>query len=116
MKTFKTLLLASLFVALTSINAHAIGKTEKGVLIGIGSVLLLPTIFDNAGKLFGNYQNNQNVMTRVVHEPVGQKVVYRTRVVEKIYYEPRRKSHYKRHHRKHHRYTKRNQHRYGSRY
>lgn len=129
MKTIKTLLIAALLVVITSLNAHAIGKTEKGILIGVGSMLLLPSMFENAGKLFGSNQYSQNSTTRVItQEPPRDRVVYKTRViereptiiyrtqvVEKVYYEPRRRHHGKRHHKAHRKY-KNHYSRYASRY
>lgn len=92
MKTIKTLIISIILLVSTSINAHAIGKTEKGVLIGVASMLLLPTIFNNADKIFDaqNY-NHQRVVTNVIEDPYPQTVVYKTRIIEKVYYEPTRK-------------------------
>lgn len=114
MKTIKTLLIATILVVVTSVNAHAIGKTEKGVLIGMGSMLLLPSLFENAGKLFGSTSYTQRRSSDATYyEPPKQRVVYKTRViereptiiyrtevVEKVYYEPRRKYNARKHHRK----------------
>ena len=104
MKTFKTLLFAAILMVLTTINAHAIGKTEKGVLIGIGTMLLLPSMLDNADRLFSS--NEQKVVT-LVKEPPVEKVIYKTKIIEKVYYEPRERHYFRkthRHHRKAHRH------------
>ena len=112
---------------MTSVNAHAIGKTEKGVLIGMGSMLLLPSMFENAGKLFGSNYSSSNSTRVITHEPPRERVVYKTRViereptviyktqvVEKVYYEPRR--YRKHHHRKAHRSHNKHYERYAYRH
>lgn len=114
MKTIKTLIIATILVLLMSINANAIGKTEKGVLIGIGSMLLFPTLIDNANKLFGTYNNNQKVITQII-EPPKQRVINRVKVIEKVYYEPKRKFNHKRQHGEYRRYFKREYPRYAYR-
>lgn len=89
MKLVRPLLALALVSSLSVVNAHAIGKREQGALMGAGVLLLLPTLSQNMGNLFGA-QNTQPV---VVHrEPVVHKeVVYVEKAPPKRrYYDNRR--------------------------
>jgi hypothetical protein len=86
MKFLKPLLAVALISSLSVVNANAIGNREKGALIGAGALLLLPTMVENFGQLFGNNQRVDDGAIRyqsrsqpvVVHEKrvvvVNQKV------------------------------------------
>lgn len=108
MKALRSLAIAALLVAASTINAHAIGERERGALIGAGALLLLPTMVQNMGNLFGgsSHHNGYN-QTRVIHhEPVRE--VYVQPIVERevIYVDrPRHKRHHYEH-RRHHRHDR----------
>lgn len=59
MKAFKTLAVMALVSSLLAVNANAIGKRERGALIGAGALLLLPSMVQNMGSLFGQGNNMQ---------------------------------------------------------
>ncbi|MBN2964900.1 hypothetical protein JWV37_08905 [Sulfurospirillum sp. T05] len=84
MKLFKPALAMLLVSSLAVVNANAIGKREQGALMGAGILLLLPTLSQNMGNLFGA-QNTQPVV--VHHEPVVRKeIVYVERAPQKRRY------------------------------
>ena len=53
MKIFILLVAVVLASAVMTVDALAIGKREKGALLGAGALLLLPTLGQNMGNLFG---------------------------------------------------------------
>ncbi|MBE0495521.1 MAG: hypothetical protein IBX45_03835 [Campylobacterales bacterium] len=85
MKLFKPALAMLLVSSLAVVNANAIGKREQGALMGAGILLLLPTLTQNMGNLFGGTQSTQPVV--VYQEPVVQReVVYVERAPQKRRY------------------------------
>ena len=107
MKALKTLAVAALLVAVSTINAHAIGEREKGALMGAGALLLLPTIVQSMGTLLGGSSYDSGyTQTRIVREPVRE--VYVEPVIQReiIYvdrpqrghHKPWNRSYHKRHH------------------
>jgi hypothetical protein len=56
MKFAKPMLAIALVSSLSFVNANAIGDREKGALVGAGAMLLLPTMVQNMGVLFGGNQ------------------------------------------------------------
>lgn len=116
MKALKSLAVAALLVAASTINAHAIGERERGALIGAGALLLLPTMVQNMGNLFGgsSYSNGYNETRVIRHEPIREvyvepvvhrEVIYVDRPVKR-HYKPWKRHHkskaWKRHQRRHH--------------
>jgi len=90
MKALKPLLAIALVSALTTINAQAIGNREKGALMGAGIMLLLPTLTQNVGALFG--AQDQAPQRRQHYEPSYEPrevVVIERAPRHKRYYEPR---------------------------
>jgi len=82
MKLIRPLLAVALVSSLSVINAHAIGKREQGALMGAGILLLLPTLSQSMGNLFGGTQGTQPVV--VYEEPVvHREVVYVERAPQK---------------------------------
>jgi hypothetical protein len=84
MKVLKPLLAIALVSALTTVNAQAIGNREKGALMGAGIMLLLPTLTQNVGALFG--AQDQTPQRRQYDEPA-----YETREVVIVERAPRYK-------------------------
>ena len=107
MKIIKTVLLSAalLFSSLTS--AHAIGDREKGALIGAGAVLLLPSLIEGAGNLFGGTPQRSYTTTHYVEQP-RTTVVYREPYVRErviiIEDAPRYRYEHPRHHHPHRSY------------
>lgn len=60
MKFAKPMLAIALVSSLSFVNANAIGDREKGALIGAGALLILPTMVQNLGVLFGGDQGVHN--------------------------------------------------------
>ncbi|MBN1838763.1 MAG: hypothetical protein JW802_01820 [Campylobacterales bacterium] len=117
MKIVKISLVSILLVLSGATNAHAWGDKEQGVLIGAGAVLMLPSLLEGAGNLFGGTPQRSYTTTHYVEQPryIEQPrttVVYtepyvRERVViidnsPKYYYAPPRPPH-----RPHHRHDER---------
>ena len=104
MKAFKSLMIAGALVAVSTINAHAIGERERGALIGAGALLLLPTMVQNMGNLFGgNSQSHSVNHTRVIHHEPVREVIYEPVVHREVIYVERPHVVKKRHH-GHHRH------------
>ena len=102
MKALRSLAVAALLVAVSTINAHAIGERERGALIGAGALLLLPTMVQNMGNLFGGSSYDDGYRsTRVIREPIREVSVEPVIEREIVYIDRAPKHHYKpwkRHH------------------
>ena len=61
----KSLILAVLAATLVSANVHALGKREEGVLIGIGSAILINSVMrDREHNDVGNYGHDHHYRYR----------------------------------------------------
>ncbi|AFL67458.1 hypothetical protein [Sulfurospirillum barnesii] len=75
MKILKTVLLCVGLLVSGMTSAHAMGDRERGALIGAGAVLLLPSLIEGAGNLFGGTPQRNYTTTHYVEEP-RPRVVY----------------------------------------
>lgn len=69
MKFAKPMLAIALVSSLSFVNANAIGDREKGALIGAGAMLLLPTMVQNMGVLFGDSHGDYGHSRKHHHNP-----------------------------------------------
>ncbi|ACZ11148.1 hypothetical protein [Sulfurospirillum deleyianum] len=69
MKILKTVLLFVALLLSSITSAHAMGDREKGALIGAGAVLLLPSLLEGAGNLFGGTPQRSYTTTHYVEQP-----------------------------------------------
>ena len=69
MKIVKTVLLCTALLVSGMTSAYAIGDREKGALIGAGAVLLLPSLLEGAGNLFGGTPQRSYTTTHYVEQP-----------------------------------------------
>lgn len=108
MKIVKTVLISIVLVFSGITSAHAMGDREKGALMGAGAVLLLPSLLEGAGNLFGGghertYTTTTYVEPRptvVYREPVyvQERVIYIDNPPPRYYYPPRPHHGYHDHH------------------
>lgn len=71
MKALKPFLAFALISSLLAVNANAIGKREKGALMGAGIMLLLPSMAQNMGSLFNQKETyDEPVRYQTRREPV----------------------------------------------
>ncbi|NLC27866.1 MAG: hypothetical protein GX780_03730 [Campylobacteraceae bacterium] len=81
MKVLKPFLALALISSLLAVNANAIGKREKGALMGAGIMLLLPTMAQNMGSLFGSRQTyDEPIKYQASREPI---IIEREVIIER---------------------------------
>ncbi len=80
MKMIKTVLASILLIMSGVTSANAMGDRERGALMGAGAVLLLPSLIEGAGNLFGG--NRERTYTTTTYVEPRPTVVYREPYVQ----------------------------------
>jgi len=108
MKFLKPILAVALASSLSVVNANAMGDREKGALIGAGAMLILPSMVQNLGVLFGGNQAIHSEPVRYHREPRPIVVERETVIIKQKHPKHDRQREYGRHYGKYNHYDRQN--------